>query len=334
MAELVYEFRGETLENIHNGRIAVVGDDGKLKYHVGDAETMTFYRSSSKPLQTLPIIEHRLDEKYNLSDKEITIMSGSHAGEPIHVQTILSILEKAGYDENDMIMLPSSPAQKEAFENFIKDGQTPRKALHNCAGKHSAGMLLQEHRTGSNNDYWRPESAAQQEIAGCIAEMSSWPVEKVAWGVDGCGVPVFAVPLWGIATSYMHLACPDTVTRPELRRAVEKLVPLIHKENIMMRGTGYLCSVFNEDPDIVAKGGAKGVYGFGIKSMRLGISLKMEDGTEDNWPIVISEILRQLNYTNQDTINKLEKLAPNKLLNDNKTEVGIIRPVFKLQSVI
>ncbi|MEN6315930.1 MAG: asparaginase [Clostridiaceae bacterium] len=330
MSNLTKEFRGGLLENIHPGRICIVGEDKTITHHVGEINTLTYYRSSSKPLQVLPVIENHIDEKYNLNENEVAIMAGSHAGEAIHLETILSILDKTGYSENDLIMQPTYPAVAALHDEMIRKNLPPRKALHNCSGKHIGAMLLSEYLTGDHKNYWQPDSAAQKRIRETIAYLSEYPIDQIQIGIDGCGVPVFAVPLKNIALSYLKLACPDQIDHSDTRNAVIRITDLMHKNPVMVRGTGYLCSIMNEDPNIVSKGGAKGVYAFGLVKERLGVAIKIKDGTEEPWPVVIAEILRQLNYDNLDTIHKLEALCPSEILNDNGVVVGKIETCFKL----
>lgn len=142
MTEIIHEYRGKLLENIHHGRIAVVNDQGKVLYAVGEPEALTYYRSASKPLQALPVLERHLEEKYGLTNDEIVIMAGSHAGEDIHLNAILGMLEKAGFAEEDMVMLPTLPANEEVRRRMLCQNLPGRKALHNCAGKHTASMML------------------------------------------------------------------------------------------------------------------------------------------------------------------------------------------------
>lgn len=330
MTELIREYRGILVENIHHGRIAVVNERSELIYGVGDTEAMTFYRSASKPLQALPVIVHGLDKTYALNDQELAIMAGSHAGEPDHLQAILSILRKSGLSEEEMVMCPTYPGHRKTREEMLCGNVPPRKALHNCAGKHGTTMMVQRLLTGSAEGYWQPESAVQREVLSYIAQMSEWPAEEITLGIDGCGVPVFAVPLQNIAIAYMKLACPDKMTVPEVASAIERLDRAIHRSPLMMRGTGHVCTILNEDSNLIAKAGARGVYGLGLKRERLGISLKFDDGTEDYWAVAIAEILRQLNYANKETILKLEQLTPSALYSDSGTLVGEVRPVFQL----
>ena len=318
MISLIHEYRGDVLENVRTGRICVVDDRGKLIYSAGDPFAMTYFRSTSKPLQVLPVIVHGLDIKYDLSEKELTLLAASHEGEPMHLEIMLSLFEKTGFSEEDLIMLPV--------------GHPPRKALHNCSGKHIGLMMLEKFLTGSHYDYWKPDSAVQKKILSIISYMTSLPEKDIAIGIDGCGVPVFAVPQKDIALTYMRLACPDKIDDPEIRAAAEKIACHINRNPLMIGGTGTICSVFNEDENVIAKGGAQGVYAFGLKKERLGIALKNEDGNEASWPITIAEILRQLNYDNRETIAKLEKLTPVAVVNDNNVEVGVKRAVFRLQT--
>ncbi len=331
MAVLVEEYRGEVLENVHNGRICITDSEGNIVGSVGDVEQMTYFRSSSKPIQMLPVLVRGLDRKYNLSDREITILAGSHAGQPWHLEAILSLLGKTGYQESDLIMLPSYPDDGKYRDQMLIQQLPPRKALHNCSGKHIAAMMLAEDLCGDHRDYWRPESAAQKEILHYISAFSGCPEEKIKLGVDGCGIVVFAVAQKCIAQAYTRLVCPETLNDPNISAAAKRMQKLIHENNKMMRGEGYLCSIFNEDPNIIAKGGAQGVYGFGLKKERLGVSIKIEDGTEQIWPNVIAEILRQLHYDNQDTLQKLDQLSYREIRNCTNAVVGHAKTVFHLE---
>lgn len=327
---LIEEYRGGILENVHRGRICVVDDKGNIVFHVGNVEQLTFFRSSSKPLQALPVIARGLDKKYGLSGAEITIMAGSHAGEKAHVEILESILKKTGLKEEDMIMNPVYPFVEDHRNELIINGLPPRKLYHNCAGKHIALMMLARELGADHRNYWRLDNSAEQEVLRYISYLAEYPAEKTGIGIDGCGVPVFAVPLHGIARSYMRFACPDTIGNSNMHAAVSRMTELIHENPYMMRGRGFLCGEINRHENIVAKGGAKGVYGFGLKKERLGIALKIEDGTEDSWPIVICGILEQLDYKEQEIFEILHKLYSSHIVNDNKTIVGEKRVAFKL----
>ena len=330
-AVLTEEYRGEVLDLIHEGYIAVVDDAGKLLCHAGNPEALVYYRSASKPFQALPVIARGLDEKYGFTEEESVILAGSHLGEDFHVKAIRSMFQKAEMDLNDLIMKPTIPGSNFANEERIRKGLPPEKIYHNCSGKHTGAMVLQKELDSKHiRDYWKVDSAAQKEILRAIAILSEVPEEQVRIGIDGCGVPVFAVPVQNIAIAFKNIACIDTIRDDSLREAAGKFIPRIHKYPHMMRGSGYLCSLINEDPNLVAKGGANGVYGIGLKKERLGIALKIKDGTEAIWPILIREIFKQIGYYRIETFDMLEKLNSGTIINDNGTPVGHCDPVFQL----
>ncbi len=319
---LVVEYRGELIDLTHNGYAVIVDENSNVIFSVGDPDERVFYRSASKPIQALPVIARGLDEKYGLTDEESVIFAGSHKAEPRHVQVLESIHKKAGLEESCLVMKPTLP-------QAAHDPDTvPRKIYHNCSGKHTGAMLLQRDLGGDVCDYWKMDSLAQNEIRRTVALLSEFPLEKVIDGIDGCGVPVFAVGMKNIATAFKNLVCPDKIADPALGAAARRFVPRIHEYPVMMRGTGMLCSRFNEDPQVVAKGGANAVYGFALKERRLGFALKFADGVETAWPMVIARLLREVGYENPRTYAMLAELCPETIVNDNETPCGRRVTVF------
>ena len=331
-ALLTEEYRGGILDLIHEGYICVVDETGNVIKHAGNPDAAVFYRSASKPFQALPVIARRLDEKYGITEEESVVLSGSHLGEPFHIAAIRSMFQKADMNLEDLIMKPTVPGSVSANEERIRKGLPKEKIYHNCSGKHTGAMLLQKELDPEHiQDYWKVDSAAQKEILRTISALSEVPEAQVGIGVDGCGVPVFAVPVKNIAVAFKNIACIDTIQDESLRDAARRYIPRIHKYPLMMRGTGYLCSLINYDPNLVAKGGANGVYGIGLKKERIGISLKIKDGTEAIWPILIKEIFKQIGYYNEETFMMLDSLNNGTIINDNGTPVGSCNPVFTLE---
>lgn len=331
-AVLTEEYRGGILDLIHEGYVCVVDEKGTVTGQAGNPEAKVFYRSASKPFQALPVIARNLDKKYGLTDEETVLLSGSHLGEPFHVAAIRSMFRKAGMNLDDLVMNPAAPGSTEANEERIRLGLPKEKIYHNCSGKHTGAMMLQKELDPEHiRDYWKVDSAAQREIRSAIAKLSEYPEADVGIGIDGCGVPVFAVPMRNIAISFKNIACIDTIQDESLRSAAERYIPRIHQYPHMMRGTGYLCSRINEDPNLVAKGGANGVYGIGLKRERMGISFKLKDGTEAVWPIIIKEIFKQIGYYREETFAMLDSLNDGTIRNDNGTDVGYCKAVFQLK---
>jgi L-asparaginase II len=95
--------RGNTVETIHFGALAVVDSAGKLIASHGDPSVVTFLRSSAKPFQVLPFIEHGGQQVFGLDPKEVALICSSHSGTDDHVATVLSIQKKSGVEESDLM---------------------------------------------------------------------------------------------------------------------------------------------------------------------------------------------------------------------------------------
>lgn len=327
---LVEEYRGDTLECVHCGQICGVGHDGQVKYAVGDTDRFTFLRSSGKPIQALPMMMSGTASEYRFTEKEIAVMIGSHRAEPFHVEALESLMAKTGIGEDRLVCAPTYPLSQAAAEALLRKQGEKRSIYHNCSGKHLGVLSLCKSKGYPLDNYFEPEHPAQQQILGLLAYLANFPKDQVHIGTDGCGFPVFAIPLKHLATVYMKLACPDLIEDAEVRKAVAAIVKLMSDHYEMIAGTNRICSSLLMDPNIVAKGGAKGVYCFGLKKERLGFALKVTDGSEEEWPIIVASILEQIGYGNRDTIDRLYRLAPLEIRNDNNKVIGLNKPVFRL----
>jgi L-asparaginase II len=207
-----------------------------------------------------------------------------------------------------------------------------RKFYHNCSGKHAALMLTQRKLGGVPEEYWKLGVPVQREVENAVKTVAETGTLRLA--IDGCGVPVHATPLKNIAVAYKNLGCVDTIRDDRLQKAAACFVPRIHKYPYMISGTGRLCTLLNQDENIVAKGGANGVYGFALKKQRIGVAIKCADGTDQAWPLLIMETLRAFGALSQETERNLETLSPAVVLNDNGLPVGRREVAFDFDKAI
>lgn len=327
---LIEEYRGNVLENEHRGIICGVDETGEVKYSVGNVEQLTYLRSSAKPIQAIPAIRNGVDVRFGLTERESVMFTASHRGETYHVEAIESIIAKLGLEEGQLYCSHAYPNNRDARAAIVQLKSSPRRVYHNCAGKHLGIMALCKTMGYPVDRYWEPGHSAQALILDTIAYMAGYPKEQIRIGVDGCGVPVFALPLRKLANAYVRMACPDLIEDRETREAVVKITSWMNQHHEMVTGTKFICSTLLQDENIIAKGGAQGVYCFGLKKERLGFALKIMDGTEDEWPIIIASILEQIGYDNGRTIQNLYELGSKAILNDNKQIVGLRNIVFHL----
>jgi L-asparaginase II len=329
-AELVKEYRGEIEECVHLGHICGVNEWSEVQYAVGDPDAISFMRSAGKPFQAIPVVRHGADARFGLTDAEGAVLIGSHRAESVHVQALESIMDKLNVSEDILICHPTYPLSISAAHDLIRERKPARTIYHNCSGKHLGIVALCQIMGYSQEDYGHPEHPVQQEILETLAYLANYPKEQIGIGIDGCGLPVFALPLRAMATAYLKLACPELIADHEIRTAVQTIVRRMNKHPEMIAGTGRICSALLMDSNIIAKGGAKGIYCFGLKKERLGFAFKVLDGSEDEWPLIAAAILEQIGYDRQETINRMYELAPLVVRNDNNRIVGRNQAVFTL----
>ncbi|MET0422459.1 MAG: asparaginase [Actinoplanes sp.] len=274
IAEVV---RSGFVESVHHGSVAVIGGQ-----HRGDVTTPVFPRSSNKPMQTVGMLRAGLVPR---DDADLALISGSHYGEPLHVRRVREILAAAGLADAALRCPAALPALDSARDDWLRAQGGPEPVLMNCSGKH-AGMLA----TCVANDwplesYLDPKHPLQVAIADAVADLTGEPIAAV--GVDGCGAPVLAVSLTGLAEAFRRLVEAEPGT-PE-RRVADKM--RAHPE--LVAGTGADDTVLMRAvPGLLVKGGAEGVVAAAVPG-RGAIALKIEDGAQrPRTPVLLDELSR------------------------------------------
>ncbi len=255
--------RGAVVEATHFVH-AVAVRDGAVVEQAGEADRVTYLRSSAKPFQALPLVRARDD----LTTEEIAIASASHLAAPEQLAAVRSLLAKAPADEDE-----------------LECGADPTPLQHNCSGKH-AGMLALCRAQGWASGGYRLATHPVQHA--CLAEVSSSsdvPADEIPTAVDGCGVVTFALPLERMALLFSRLEQVDGGARvAAAMRAHPELIrgPMAADSLLMRELAGW-----------TAKGGAEGLL-CAVGPDGLGIALKVEDGSMRAIRPALAEFLRRL----------------------------------------
>lgn len=207
--EPVYEVtRGEIVESVHFGALAVVDADGRLIASRGSAEAFAYLRSTAKPFQALPLIEAGGVERFGFTQAEIALMCASHSGTDEHADVAASIQSKVDVGELDLMCGVHPPMHEPTAAKLRDAGQQPTPNRHNCSGKHSGMLALAQLNGWPVQHYIDPIHPVQQQILQTLAEMCDYPMEEVELGIDGCSVPNFALPLRAAAHGFARLCDP------------------------------------------------------------------------------------------------------------------------------
>jgi L-asparaginase II len=82
---LVEVTRGDRVESVHRGAVAIADPAGDLLASVGDPGQFVYLRSSAKPFQLAPFVASGRFDEYDLGSEALAIMAASHSGEDRHV---------------------------------------------------------------------------------------------------------------------------------------------------------------------------------------------------------------------------------------------------------
>jgi L-asparaginase II len=342
--------RGNIVESVHYGSIAVVDANGKLISSYGDPKMVAFLRSSAKPFQVLPFVEHGGVENFGFAPHELALACASHEGSDLHVQTIEEIQRKVGIDEGNLQCGIHMPSDVDAFKSLIVNGKQPTPNRNNCSGKHSAMLAYAKMRGLPLGNYLDPEHPIQQDILASFAEMCLLPVKEIGLGTDGCSAPNFAVPLYNAAFAFARLCDPHELS--EVRAsACRRITSAMTTYPEMVSGYGeFDCELMKVGAGrVVCKRGAEGYQIMGLlpgalgpDSPGIGIALKVSDGDASRMsldlaqnnrvrPAVTLEVLRQLGALSSKQEQALAAFGPGKSIKNHRGIVtGQSRPVFAI----
>ncbi|WP_410789430.1 asparaginase [Kribbella sp. C-35] len=285
--------RSDFVEGHHRGSVVVTNPDGSVDWSAGIVDQPMFPRSSNKPMQSLGMLRNGLP----LTDKLLALSGASHSGEQFHVDGVRQILATAGLDETALQTPVAYPLDDDTRDAWVKAGHGKERIVMNCSGKHAAMLLTCTLNDWDLETYRSPDHPLQKEIRSAIEDTAAEKVSYVA--IDGCGAPIFALTLSGLARSFGLFAAAATDTQEgriaqAFRTYPEYASGSTRDEAELMRAVnGLFC-----------KAGAEGVYAVGLAD-GTGIALKLEDGTPRARRVVMAATLQRLGITNETIENHL-----------------------------
>jgi len=260
--------RGAVVEAVHRVH-AVAVRDGEVVSEAGDAGLVSFLRSSAKPFQALALVRSRPD----VDDAELAIASASHLAHDDQLALVRSLLAKAPATEDD-----------------LECGPEPTRIEHNCSGKHAGMLAVCRARGWELAGYRLATHPLQRAILHELAAVADVELGDIPLGIDGCGVPTYALPLERTALLFGRLEQVDGGAR---------VAAAMRAHPDLIRGPMAADSMLmHELPGWTAKGGAEGLLcatGDG-----LGIALKVEDGDMRAVRPALAHFLAGLGYETGD----------------------------------
>jgi L-asparaginase II len=270
LAEVV---RSGFVESRHRGTIVALAADGTFAFTAGSANAAVFPRSSNKPLQAVAMIRAGLP----LEGELLALAAASHSGEDFHVQGVHDILDFAGLTDDDLRCPAALPIDQPTARRLIAaaasaegGGRPETRVRNNCSGKHAAMLATCIANEWPTETYLDPDHPLQVHIRRTVEELAREPVYAV--GVDGCGAPVFALTLGGVARAFRALVLaepgsPERTVADAMRKFPSWTSGTTRDENRLM----------TEIPGLLLKAGAEGVDAFALPDGSAA-AVKIDDG--------------------------------------------------------
>lgn len=280
LAEVI---RSGHTESWHRGSLVVLDSGGSVLLSAGVIDLPMFPRSSNKPMQATAMLDCGLDLA---DDRLLALAAASHSGEQFHIAGVREILGGAGLAESDLQCPPDLPLDDEARAELLGGGGKPDRIHMNCSGKHSAMLATCVAAGWPTGSYRDPGHPLQRRIKATIERLAAEPVTAI--GVDGCGAPLMALSLTGLARAFA------TIVRSPAGSAELRVANAMRRYPAWMSGTSrYEAALMNAVPEMLMKPGADGVCAFALSDGRA-CAVKIDDGAQRAVAPVVAALLREL----------------------------------------
>jgi L-asparaginase II len=319
--------RGGTHECVHAVEGVVVDALGNVLAATARPDFPTFFRSSAKPFQMLPLVERGHADALGLSDRLLALMAASHNGEPMHVEGARAILKACGRTESDLECGFHFPEDAATAERLRLAPAKERTGIYNnCSGKHAGMIALAVKEGWPVEGYTRPDHPVQQAALGAIADACGIDALRMPLGTDGCSAPNPAMTLIDMAKAYAKLAVARADAEAPRERALARVRNAMVAHPDMVAGTGRFCTALMRATKgrMVTKTGAEGLQGVGIPSRGLGIVVKVRDGARRAVAPALIGWLTELGLFDQGEADALDAFARPVVTNHRNLVVGTL----------
>jgi len=323
---LVEVTRGELVESVHRVAACAVDSAGRVLYRAGEVDVPVYLRSAAKPFIAAAAVEAGVVERFGLTAREIAVMTGSHCGQPIHTEAVLSILRKIGMEVSALQCGVHPPYDESAANEMRRSGIEPSALHNNCSGKHAGILALCLVIGADPATYLSRDNPAQRRILEFCARLSdddaaTWPV-----ATDGCGIPVYATSLRKAARSFARLATLAD-TRASDARALQVVRDAMIAYPQYVAGAGQLDTelMVAGGGEIASKAGAEGVHGVAAVARGCGFASKVADGSSRARGPATLGALRSLGVLDEEKASLLTRFQRPAVYNRAGQAVGEIR---------
>ncbi len=285
---IVDVLRGDRVESRHEVDAVVVDRDGAVVGSWGDVDRPVMPRSSAKPLQAVPLVATGAADAFDVDDAELALACASHNGERAHVERVEAWLNRLSLGAGDLECGPQYPGFEPAMVELVESGRSAGPEHNNCSGKHTGFLSVCRQLDLPTAGYIRPDHPLQSDhITPVMEELCGFSAGDQTPAIDGCGIPVWEIPLADLARGWSHLTNVG---------AGRRLLGAMMAEPWFVAGTERSSTRFMTGPlkPVAAKAGAEGVYCAVLTDDATAVALKVRDGAGRAAEVALEHILVDL----------------------------------------
>ena len=311
---MVEATRGGRVESLHEVDAVLVDTSGRIVDGWGDTRRQVMPRSAIKPIQALPLVSTGAADAFGLTDVDLALACSSHDGERGHVDGVSAWLASLGLDSDALECGVQVPLSESAATALASGGGDPTAIHNNCSGKHVGFLTILRHLGLPLDGYLEPGHPLQADhVTPSIERTCGVDLTTVQPGVDGCGIPAWAMPLDRLAAGWAALGSePDG-------SSAHRLLSAMRSEPFHVAGSVRTCTriIATATGGTVVKTGAEGVFCAVLPADGLGLALKVRDGARRAAEVAIEWLLARY--------GRLGDPAPVRLVNLAGVVVGEVR---------
>ncbi len=318
--------RGGMVESRHRGAAVVMDAKGNAVHAWGEIERNVYPRSAIKPLQALALVETGAAEAFGVTDAELTLASASHYGQSERTDAILAWLERIGLGADDLECGAHEPLDPETAKARVRAGESSGAADNNCSGKHVGMLTTAKHLGEETAGYTRPGHPVQQRLRAILTDMGGADLSQAPEGTDGCGIPVFGMPLSAMARAMARMADTNGLEAGRAD-AAGRIVAAMTANPMLVSGRGRFDTIAMEAANgaFAVKTGAEGMHGAILPGLGLGVAVKIDDGARRAAQVAMAAILDHLGVLDEEAKKALAGFLETPVLNARGERVGEIR---------
>lgn len=327
--------RGTMVEGRHRCHAVVMDARGEARHAWGDPDLVIYPRSAIKPVQALALIETGAADHWRLTDERIALSAASHTGAPAHIMAVEAWLDDLRLSGDDLECGAHMPTDEDAARALIRRGEAPCRLHNNCSGKHTGFLATALHLGEDTHGYVEAAHPVQKRLYVALEEMGGADLSGTGRGIDGCGIPVYGMPLKALALSMARMADPAGLGAARAG-AAGRIVQSMAKHNFMVSGRGRFDTVAMTAGNNAAKRtgakvfatktGAEAVHAAILPGLGLGVALKVEDGAKRASDLMMAHLLAFLGVLDDGARGDLADFLETPIANAAGLPVGAVRP--------